>query len=43
MEYLIDNGEEWMEPLVEFRDILQDFRNDPTWREVKRRNFQDEF
>lgn len=40
MEYLIDNGEEWMEPLVEFRDILQEFRNDPSWREPQRRNLQ---
>ncbi len=38
MEALIDNGEEWMEPLVEFRDMLADNRNDPAWREPQRRN-----
>jgi len=41
MQALIDNGEEWMEPMVEFRDMLADFRNDPTWREPKRRNDQE--
>lgn len=41
MEALIDNGEEWMEPLVEFRNILADHRNDPTWREERRRNDQE--
>ena len=41
MEYMIDNGEEWMEPLLEFRDMLADNRNDPEWREPKRRNNQD--
>jgi DNA sulfur modification protein DndC len=38
MEALIDNGEEWMEPLVEFRDMLVDFRNDRSWRQTWRRN-----
>jgi DNA sulfur modification protein DndC len=41
MEYLIDNGEDWMEPLIEFRDMLADNRNDPEWREPKRRNNQE--
>ncbi|MEJ0106151.1 MAG: DNA phosphorothioation system sulfurtransferase DndC [Bacteroidota bacterium] len=38
MDALIDNGEEWMEPLADFRDMLVTYRNDPTWREPKRRN-----
>lgn len=37
MQALIDNGEEWMEPMVNFRDMLADNRNDYTWREPKRR------
>jgi DNA sulfur modification protein DndC len=37
MQALIDNGEEWMEPMVNFRDMLADNRNDPSWREPKRR------
>ncbi|MCK9403931.1 MAG: DNA phosphorothioation system sulfurtransferase DndC [Chitinophagaceae bacterium] len=41
MQALIDNGEEWMEPMVEFRDMLADNRNDHTWREPKRRNDQE--
>lgn len=38
MEALIDNGEEWMEPLMEFREMLVEYRDDPTWRDTKRRN-----
>lgn len=38
MEGLITNGEEWMEPLIEFRDILVNYRNDPEWRESRRRD-----
>lgn len=38
MEALIDNGEEWMEPLMNFRDMLVEYRNDPTWRQSTRRN-----
>ncbi|QTE36367.1 DNA phosphorothioation system sulfurtransferase DndC [Mucilaginibacter gossypii] len=38
MEALIDNGEEWMEPLSEFRDMLQEERNNRDWREKRRRN-----
>jgi DNA sulfur modification protein DndC len=41
MEALIDSGEEWMEPLVEFRDMLVEFRNDRSWRQTWRRQ-QDE-
>lgn len=41
MEYMIDNGEEWMEPLLDFRDMLANNRNNPEWRESKRRNNQD--
>jgi DNA sulfur modification protein DndC len=32
MENLIENGEEWMEPLLEFRDMLAEIRNDETKR-----------
>lgn len=38
MEALIDNGEEWLEPLMEFRDMLVEYRNNPEWREPRRRN-----
>ncbi|WP_315819374.1 DNA phosphorothioation system sulfurtransferase DndC [Paraflavitalea speifideaquila] len=38
MEALITNGEVWMEPLIEFRDILVNHRNDPEWREARRRD-----
>lgn len=38
MQALIDNGEEWMEPMVLFRDMLMDTRNDPEGRETTRRN-----
>lgn len=38
MEALIDNGEEWMEPLIDLRDLIADNRNDRTWRENRRRN-----
>ena len=40
MESLIDSGEEWMEPLLEFRDFLastQDPEKKPLYRELKRR------
>ena len=40
MEGLIENGEDWMEPLVAFRDMVVKYRNDPEWRETKRRNGQ---
>jgi DNA sulfur modification protein DndC len=41
MEALIENGEDWMEPLVEFRDVLSKYRNDQTWREPNRRDGSD--
>lgn len=37
MSALIDNGEEWMEPLADFRDMLQENRNNREWRDTKRR------
>ena len=38
MDALIDNGEEWMEPLADFRDMLIDNRNNREWRQTQRRN-----
>ena len=39
MEGLIDNGEEWMEPLVEIRNFLVEARdNQEIYRDKKRRN-----
>lgn len=38
MEALIDNGEEWMEPLSDLRDVLAASRDDETKREKRRRN-----
>lgn len=38
MEAQIVNGEEWMEPLMEFRDVLVEYRNHEDWRETTRRN-----
>lgn len=32
MENLIDNGEDWMYPMLEFRDYLQEIRNDENMR-----------
>lgn len=43
MEALILNGEEWMEPLMEIRDLLVDNRNNPEWRQSTRRNGTDGF
>ena len=43
MEGLIDNGEEWMQPLLEFRDFLtgtQDPEKKPEIREYRRRQGQ---
>jgi DNA sulfur modification protein DndC len=37
MSALIENGEEWMEPLADFRDMLQENRNKREFRETKRR------
>ncbi len=38
MEALIDNGEEWMEPLSDLRDVLAASRDDESKREKRRRN-----
>ena len=46
MEALIDNGEEWMEPLLELRDFLastQLVENKPKYRDHKRRGGQVSF
>jgi len=38
MEGLIENGEEWMQPLVEIRNFLVETRDNPEiWREKRRR------
>lgn len=37
MQALIDNGEEWMVPMAEFRDMLVETRNEPEGRETTRR------
>ncbi len=37
MEALIDNGEDWMEPLSDFRDMLKENRNKRELRDTKRR------
>lgn len=37
MAALIDNGEEWMEPLADFRDMLQENRNKRELRDTRRR------
>jgi DNA sulfur modification protein DndC len=41
MEALIDNGEEWMLPLLELRDVLAESRDNLEWREEFRRNGQE--
>ncbi len=38
MEGLIGSGDEWMEPLMEFRDLLVESRDKLGWRESRRRN-----
>lgn len=38
MEALIDNGEEWMLPLLELRDVLAESRDNIEWRESYRRS-----
>jgi len=38
MTGLVGNGEDWMEPLMEFRDMLMETRDKEGWRETKRRN-----
>lgn len=41
MEGLIDAGETWMEPMLEFRDWLKEIRNDETKRDHVRRTGQE--
>lgn len=38
LKRFIDNGEEWLIPLRDFRNWLMDIRNNPEYRERKRRN-----
>jgi len=38
MEALIDNGEEWMQPLLDLRDKLAESRDNLEWREEYRKN-----
>ena len=38
MSHMIENGEEWMGPMLIFRNWLYDIRNDKTKRQQKRRN-----
>ncbi len=41
MEGLIENGEEWMQPLADIRNFLIETRDNPEiWREKRRRNGQ---
>ncbi len=41
MEGLIENGETWMEPLMEIRDLLAESRDNLEWRESIRRTGQE--
>lgn len=41
MDALIQNGEEWMEPMAELREMLVTYRNDPEWRQPTRRDGTD--
>ena len=38
MTHMIGNGEEWMQPMLEFRNWLYDIRDDKTKRQNRRRN-----
>ncbi|MFQ5821499.1 MAG: DNA phosphorothioation system sulfurtransferase DndC, partial [Candidatus Heimdallarchaeota archaeon] len=40
MSNMIINGEEWMQPLIDFRDWLHKIRDDETKRDKRRRNNQ---
>ncbi|MFD2586067.1 DNA phosphorothioation system sulfurtransferase DndC [Croceitalea marina] len=42
MEALIENGEDWMEPLMELRDLLAASRDDENAREKKRKDGTEE-
>ncbi|MBN2965188.1 DNA phosphorothioation system sulfurtransferase DndC [Sulfurospirillum sp. T05] len=39
MEGMLKNGEEWMAPLWHYREKLYEYRNDPSKRYVRRRNW----
>jgi DNA sulfur modification protein DndC len=41
MQGMITNGEDWMQPLLDIRNWLQEIRNNPEKREKQRRNKQD--
>ncbi len=41
MESLIDHGDDWMQPLLDYRDWLKEIREDHSMREPKRRNGQE--
>jgi DNA sulfur modification protein DndC len=41
MQGLVDNGEDWMYPMLELRNWLKQIRDDVTLRDTKRRNGQD--
>lgn len=41
MEALVLNGDDWMEPLLELRELLAETRNNPEWREDTRRDGSD--
>lgn len=41
MEGLIDSGETWMEPMLDYRDWLKRIRDDTTMRMKHRRNLSD--
>lgn len=41
MQGMITNGEDWMQPLLDIRNWLQEIRNSPDKREKQRRNKQD--
>jgi DNA sulfur modification protein DndC len=40
MESLIDHGDDWMQPLLDYRDWLKEIREDHSMREPFRRNGQ---
>lgn len=41
MESLIDHGDDWMQPLLDYRDWLKEIREDHSMREPFRRNGQE--
>ena len=38
LEGLIEDGEKWLQPLLEFRNWLKEIRNDPNYRQAIRKN-----